>query len=96
MQAGAGFRRESDAGSGAVSAVTGAPVLEQPEDKSGDEVDRKLEAEVHGLIEQSAILADKQNFQQALEHAKRAIVSERQLSKLREEQSSESVNLDLT
>lgn len=42
------------------------------------------------------MLADTQEYQQALEAAKRATVSERQLSKLREEQAPDSVNSDLT
>eukprot|EP00746_Dinoflagellata_sp_MGD_P165498 gnl/MRDRNA2_/MRDRNA2_94806_c0_seq1.p1 gnl/MRDRNA2_/MRDRNA2_94806_c0~~gnl/MRDRNA2_/MRDRNA2_94806_c0_seq1.p1 ORF type:complete len:835 (+),score=212.77 gnl/MRDRNA2_/MRDRNA2_94806_c0_seq1:95-2599(+) len=74
-----------------------APPLQAKIDLTPEEKLRKMEKEIHGLVEQSAILRDEGDFKGALEKGKEAGVRERQLCRLREQENLlEQLNIDLT
>jgi len=74
-----------------------APPLQKRADNSVEDKCRDMEKDVNGLIEESATLSLKKQYQPALEKAKEAGKLERQLCKKREENGlAEQINIDLT
>ena len=96
----AGFVSASRAASGAADPMGAQPgqppadLLNPVDDK--DTGIRKLERKVHELIEKSTSLVRGNETAKAIEAAKEASTKEKQLSRLREEDNPDTVNIELT
>ena len=92
---GAGFRRMDKDGVNAADIDAGAaPPLEKADDT--DQIMHKIEADVNKTMVDSAALAAKSKWTEAIELAKKAVTLEKQLSKLKEEDNPDTFNTDLT
>jgi hypothetical protein len=74
-----------------------APPLDVKKDKTEEENFKEMEEEVHRLLESSADLKLKKQFNEALNKAKDAASKEKKIRQLREQNNSlDQVNIDLT
>jgi tetratricopeptide (TPR) repeat protein len=81
---------------GVVSADTVMTTDFAPKVEGKEDIMRKLERKTHGLFEESTVLARKRDFARAVDAATAAIQTERQLSRLRDEDNPDNVNTDIT
>jgi len=91
----AGFRRADPTGITDDIDIGAAPPLEKPENTQ-DQVMHKIEADVNKTMVESAELAAKAKWSEAIDLAKKAVTLEKQLSKLKEEDNPDTFNTDLT
>lgn len=97
----AGFRGSSFTGANSrlEPAVGFGRDSSQPLEKSEERLEERIKAvelKIHKLLEETAMLCEQRKFQEAQIKAKEAIILDRQLSKLREEDNPETVNQDLS
>lgn len=67
-----------------------------PKKEGASDVIQQLERKTHKLLEESTILARKRDFGRAVDAATAAVQTERQLTRLREDDNPDSVNTDIT